>query len=95
MKPLLACLGTMILLLSGCSSSTSSTMDGEALYQKSCAACHGEKLEGRVGPTLVNMKSKYTEEELRKMISDGTPRMPGNLLSEEESGLVTKWLLQK
>ena len=86
----------LLLLLSGCSSGPSSTASsGEELYNKSCAACHGEKMEGRVGPALTNLKSKYSEADLQDIIMQGTPRMPGNLLSEEEATVVIRWLFEK
>jgi mono/diheme cytochrome c family protein len=70
-------------------------MDGEAIYKKSCSACHGEKLQGAVGPTLVNMKSKYSEAEVLTIINEGTPKMPGNLIAEKEAEIITKWLMEK
>lgn len=96
MKPLLTVSTLMLLFLTGCSSGTSNTaMDGEAIYKKSCIACHGDKLQGTVGPPLVNIKSKYSETDVLKIISNGTPTMPPNLISEEESKVVTKWLMEK
>lgn len=96
MKRQFAIPAILLLFLSGCSSGSSSTASsGEELYNKSCAACHGEKLEGRVGPALTNLKSKYSETDLQDIIMKGTPRMPGNLLSEEEATKVSNWLLEK
>jgi cytochrome c551 len=96
---LLAMFAVSLLLLSGlagCSSkSTSSAQDGETLYKENCSACHGEQLQGAVGPQLTGLKNKYSEEELLKIINKGTPKMPGNLLSEEGSKTVTKWLMEK
>jgi cytochrome c551 len=85
-----------LLLLAGCSSGKSSTaMDGETIYKESCAACHGGELQGAVGPAVTNMKSKYTEAELLKIVNEGTNKMPGNLLNMEQSEIVTKWLMEK
>lgn len=96
MNRLWAVFALSLLFLSGCSSGTTTTdTDGEALYNKSCVACHGEKLQGAVGPTLVNLKSKYPEAKVLKIINKGTSKMPGNLLSKEESETVTKWLMEK
>jgi cytochrome c551 len=86
----------MLLFLSGCSSSTSSSDNtGDAIYTKTCAACHGDKLQGMTGPTLVNIKSKYSEADIEKIISQGTQHMPANLVADEQSKIVTKWLLTK
>jgi cytochrome c551 len=96
MKRLLTITAIGLLLLSGCSSNASNkASDGEALYKKSCAACHGDNLEGRVGPTLVNLKSKYSEADLQKYILQGTPRMPANLVSENEAKTLSAWLMEK
>jgi cytochrome c551 len=85
-----------LLLLAGCSSGkTSTAMDGEKIYKESCAACHGEKLQGAVGPAVANMKSKYSEAEVLKIVNEGTKKMPGNLLNLEQSEIVTKWLMEK
>jgi cytochrome c551 len=91
-----AALVLALILLTGCSSSkTRTAMDGESIYKESCAACHGDKLQGAVGPSVANMKSKYSEAEVLKIINEGTKKMPGNLLTEEKSEIVTKWLMEK
>ncbi|WP_160725499.1 c-type cytochrome [Bacillus sp. USDA818B3_A] len=98
MKKLLAVTGVSLLLLAGCSSSgddKQEAMNGETLYGNKCLACHGENLKGAVGPSVLNMSSKYSEDELFKMITEGTDKMPGHLLTDEESRIVTKWLLAK
>lgn len=96
MKTLLTVFSLMLLLLTGCSTESSNTaMDGETIYNKSCAACHGDKLQGTVGPKLIGLKSKYSEDEVINIISKGTSQMPANLVSEEESKIVAKWLMKK
>jgi cytochrome c551 len=98
MKHFLVVAVLSLLLLAGCSSNTADkkqAMDGETLYGNKCSACHGGNLEGAVGPPLLNMSSKYSEDELFKMITEGTNKMPGHLLTDDESRVVTKWLLEK
>jgi len=98
MKRLWAIIGLSFFLLAGCSSSAISnkeSIDGETLYAQKCSACHGENLKGVVGPPLLNMGSKYTEIEILKIVNLGTEKMPGNLLTDEESKIVTKWLMEK
>jgi cytochrome c551 len=93
---LVAAFALMLLLLTGCSSDKGSTaMDGESIYKESCAACHGATLQGAVGPVVSNLKSKYSEAEVLKIVNDGTKKMPGNLLDKEASETVTKWLMEK
>jgi cytochrome c551 len=87
-----------LLLLAGCSSNTADakrSTDGEGLYKSSCLSCHGKNLEGAAGPPVINMKAKYSEEDMLKLLNDGAGMMPGGLLSEVEAETVTKWLLEK
>ncbi|MEO2076675.1 MAG: cytochrome c [Bacillus sp. (in: firmicutes)] len=87
---------TLLILTTGCSSeSSSSAKDGKTIYKDNCAACHGDQLQGAVGPSIANMKSKYSEDEVLKIINEGTTKMPGNLLTDEDSKIVTKWLMEK
>jgi cytochrome c551 len=96
MKQLWAVSALAFLLLAGCSSDkTSTAMDGETIYKESCAACHGGELQGAVGPAVTNMKSKYSEADVLKIVNEGTNKMPGNLLNLEQSEIVTKWLMEK
>jgi cytochrome c551 len=98
MKQLWIISALSLLLLAGCSSETANAKrptDGEGLYKLSCLSCHGENLEGLAGPPVTNMKAKYSEEEMLKLLNDGSGMMPGGLLSEEEAKTVSQWLLEK
>ncbi len=96
MKRLWTVSALSLLLLAGCSSGQKDTaMDGESLYNRSCAACHGTDLKGTSGPALLNLSSKYSEDQVNKIIKEGKNMMPGKLLTDEESQLVTKWLMEK
>ena len=53
---------------------------GPAIYASDCAMCHGEKLEGGIGPALTGPKFIYgnTLADHVRVIADGTPNgMPG------------------
>lgn len=97
MKKLWTILALSLLLLAGCSSGQKETSgtDGESLYNRSCASCHGTDLKGISGPPLLNLSSKYSDEQVQKIIKDGVNMMPGKLLTDEESQTVTKWLMEK
>ena len=97
MKPILLSLAIFI-FIAGCSATTDTKnrpTDAEGLYNLSCLACHGENLEGAAGPPVTNMADIYSEEDLHNLLMNGAGMMPGKLLTEEESRLVTKWLLEK
>jgi cytochrome c oxidase cbb3-type subunit III len=53
---------------------------GPAIYKSDCAMCHGENLEGGIGPALTGPKFIYggTLADHVRVVADGTPNgMPG------------------
>jgi len=96
MKRLLVISIFSLLLMAGCSAKEPETLDAAGLFEKSCSTCHGADLKGaQAGPPVLNMKSKYTEEDLLKLMNNGKGMMPARLLSEEDAKLVAEWLLEK
>ncbi|MBN8209871.1 DUF2628 domain-containing protein [Bacillus sp. NTK071] len=68
----------------------------EASYilQQSCISCHGSNLEGAVGPRLLNIGGKYSQEEIQEIIVNGKGSgMPGGLISEEDASKLAEWLI--
>jgi mono/diheme cytochrome c family protein len=67
---------------------------GKALYEKSCAGCHGPdgkgsekmaKLIGEKGLNIVGDETKKkSDEQLLKVIAEGSGKMPKSKLSTEE-----------
>ncbi len=59
---------------------SSRAAEGPAIYKSDCAMCHGENLEGGIGPALRGPKFIYgnTLADHVRVITDGTPNgMPG------------------
>ena len=52
---------------------------GRELYTAQCAACHGADLAGNGGqaPSLVDIQSRRTAEQIAKVVQGGSGRMPG------------------
>ncbi|NNU90216.1 cytochrome c551 [Anoxybacillus sp. CHMUD] len=67
----------------------------ESLYKKSCASCHGQNLEGGVGPALDKVGGKYSQDEIKNIITNGRGGMPGGLLRGEDADKVAEWLAAK
>ncbi|MBI3474807.1 MAG: PQQ-binding-like beta-propeller repeat protein [Acidobacteria bacterium] len=77
---------------------TSSLVENEAgksgrqLYLRNCASCHGDDRTGAPPqlPSLVNIGQKRSEEEVAKIVREGSGRMPGfpSLLPADVSALV-------
>src|SRR5699024_8008353 len=66
---------------------------GEEAYQMNCAACHGDDLQGAVGPDLTTAGDNFTEEELMDIMENGKGDMPPMLTDEEKSKAIAEWLL--
>ncbi|MGA1367270.1 MAG: PQQ-binding-like beta-propeller repeat protein [Blastocatellia bacterium] len=57
----------------------SGRLGGKDLYQRHCASCHGQDLQGSPPefPAVTALSRKYDEEELRALLRQGVGRMPG------------------
>lgn len=69
---------------------------GEEIYLQLCSNCHGEQLEGGLGPPLGagSNSSEQGDEFLMVSISDGRGRMPSfrTSLDEEQLGRLIDYL---
>lgn len=73
--------------------------NGEGVYIGKCAACHGDKGQGLIGPNLTDtywMHGKGTSQDIAKAIADGIPEkgMPpwGAILTPDELVNVTAFI---
>ncbi|MEF3306730.1 c-type cytochrome [Paenibacillus sp. GYB003] len=73
--------------------------NAEALYKKQCISCHGDQLQGRIGPgtNLTKVGGKLTREQIATQIEKGGNGMPGfkGSLNEAEIGTLADWLAAK
>ncbi|GLY09290.1 cytochrome c551 [Bacillus badius] len=69
--------------------------DGEQVYKQSCMSCHGEKLEGQVGPALDKIGSKYSKDEILNIVENGKGQMPPNVVKGDDAEAVAEWLATK
>jgi len=67
----------------------------EKLYERSCAGCHGNNLEGGAGPELTNVGSKLSKEDIETIIAEGKGIMPPEVLKGEDASNVAAWLTEK
>ncbi len=68
---------------------------GEAIYKKSCISCHGDQLQGAMGPNLQKIGSKMNKDQIVTIVSNGKGAMPAfkGKLSDNEIGALADWLL--
>jgi len=77
------------------STSSSANIDAEKIFGQSCAACHGNTLEGGAGPALAHIGNSMTEDQIYNQIINGGGRMPGGIIKGDEAKAVAAWLAKK
>lgn len=67
-------------------------IQGEKIYQLTCAMCHGQNLEGGVGPELYTVGSRLTADEIESIILNGQGGMPAGMVEGIDAVTASKWL---
>ena len=67
----------------------------EGLFAQSCASCHGQNLEGGVGPALTAVGGKLDAAAIEGVITNGQGAMPAGLLQGDDAKAVAEWLAAK
>lgn len=74
---------------------TASTKPDE-IFAQTCVSCHGDQLQGVVGPNLQKVGSRYTEAQIKEILTKGKEGgMPAGLLQGQQLEAVAKWLSEK
>lgn len=68
------------------------TAHAEEVLNQSCISCHGQNLEGGMGPALNDVGGRYSADEIREIIENGKGQMPGGLISGEDLDAVVDYL---
>jgi len=71
------------------------TAAAEGIYAQSCASCHGQNLEGGVGPELATVGSRLDAAGIEDVIINGRNAMPGGLIKGDDAKAVAEWLAAK
>jgi cytochrome c551 len=71
----------------------------QSVYKTNCMSCHGNNLEGRVGPktNLQQVGARLDKDKLLKQIQNGGNGMPAfaSKLKPEEAAALAEWLASK
>lgn len=62
----------------------------KGIYQQSCVGCHGQNLEGGVGPALKG--NNLDEKQILEVLENGKGQMPAGLVSGEDAKNLAAWL---
>ncbi|WP_027094237.1 c-type cytochrome [Cohnella thermotolerans] len=68
-----------------------------ALYKSNCLSCHGDQLQGQIGPALTNVGASMTSDQIYKQIKNGGGGMPKfeGVLTDDQIRTLTDWLAAK
>lgn len=67
----------------------------EAVYKNTCAGCHGQTLEGAVGPNLQKVGGTLSKEQILEVLKNGRGSMPAGLAKGEDAETLAAWLADK
>ncbi|CAG7649807.1 c-type cytochrome [Paenibacillus allorhizosphaerae] len=71
----------------------------QAVYKQRCLSCHGNALEGKIGPTtnLQKVGGRLSKEQIVKQINSGGNGMPGfaGQIKPDEVEALASWLAEK
>ncbi|BBH20337.1 cytochrome c-550 [Paenibacillus baekrokdamisoli] len=73
------------------------TKAAESVYKSNCVSCHGDQLQGSLGPNLTTIGGSVSKEKIYKQIIKGGNGMPGfeGKLTEDEIVNLSNWLAAK
>lgn len=67
----------------------------EALFKNTCAGCHGQTLEGAVGPNLQKIGSTLNKDQILEILKNGKGQMPPGLVKGNDAETLAAWLADK
>ncbi|MCL6454101.1 MAG: cytochrome c [Alicyclobacillus sp.] len=73
------------------------TMPGYQIFEQTCAACHGDKGQGGVGPAIYAIGQHWSEAQITAFVEQGRGMMPprGGLSSDAQVQQVVQWLAKQ
>lgn len=74
---------------------TTEAAAGEEIYKQNCSSCHGSDLSGGAGPSLENVGSNYSADDIAEIIDNGIGTMPAQNLDEADRDELAGWLAEK
>lgn len=70
--------------------------DAQKITNQKCTSCHGQNLEGQVGPSLQHIGSKYSKAQILDILKNGKQGgMPAGVITGSDADKVATWLASK
>ncbi|CEI81207.1 cytochrome c' [Oceanobacillus oncorhynchi subsp. incaldanensis] len=93
----------MVIILGACGNADDTNSDsaenleaGEEVYRNNCANCHGADLSGNGGPELLDIGSKYSQEQIEDIVQEGIGSMPPQSQVEgQDLEELASWLIEQ
>ncbi|WEG14248.1 cytochrome c [Pullulanibacillus sp. KACC 23026] len=79
----------------GSSTSQSQAQTPDKIFQQNCSSCHGDQLQGGIGPNLQKIGSKLSKDQILTQIKNGGGAMPANVIQGKDAEAVATWLSKK
>ncbi|MGC4376003.1 cytochrome c [Fictibacillus sp. Mic-4] len=74
-------------------------LNPETIVKKNCTSCHGQNLEGAVGPNLQHIGKELSKDDILNTIKNGKKgakgQMPAGVIQGDEANIVADWLSKK
>ncbi|MFI8711527.1 c-type cytochrome [Brevibacillus brevis] len=67
----------------------------ESTFKNTCSGCHGQTLEGAVGPNLQKIGSELNKEQILAILEKGKGAMPPGLVKGKDAENIAAWLADK
>lgn len=76
---------------------SASAGDAASIFAKNCSSCHGDQLQGNIGPNLQKIGSQFSKAQILNIIKNGKGggKMPAGLISGSDADAVAAWLAAK
>jgi cytochrome c550 len=71
----------------------SAKFDPEGVAKSTCASCHGQNLEGNIGPNLHGIGKKLSEAQIKNIVVNGKGNMPKGVVAPENADAMAKYVM--
>ncbi|MFD0768038.1 cytochrome c550 [Bacillus sp. CGMCC 1.60114] len=67
----------------------------DEIVKQNCTSCHGDQLQGAVGPNLQKVGDRLSKDQIQEVILKGRGNMPPGIIPADQASKVADWLSKK